>query len=191
MTSFECYQEYLALKNHFTKMNYDYFKYQGKIRTNPTSFNKRPDKIFFDKLSKNDNVHDFLLANFIKNDRIWIRDLAYDEEPQKIYKEWLKRQQSLSYTFQNDLNKLNKPLKNNLISNSNEHPILLKLFLGDQICLETLCIILKFTDYYDKWNSIMEYDIMWDSLKLKVLKYTPFIKYERSKFIDITLKHFQ
>jgi hypothetical protein len=31
MTPFEVYKKYLALKNHFTKDSYDYFKYGGKV----------------------------------------------------------------------------------------------------------------------------------------------------------------
>ena len=32
MTGFEVYKMYLALKQHFTKQDYDYFKYRGKVR---------------------------------------------------------------------------------------------------------------------------------------------------------------
>ena len=30
MTGFEVYKMYLALKQHFTKSDYDYFKYRGR-----------------------------------------------------------------------------------------------------------------------------------------------------------------
>ncbi len=32
MTGFDCYRTYLAFKNHFTKDNFDYFKYGGKTK---------------------------------------------------------------------------------------------------------------------------------------------------------------
>ena len=38
MTGFEVYKTYLALKQHFTKQEYDYFKYNGKVRANENSF---------------------------------------------------------------------------------------------------------------------------------------------------------
>ena len=41
MTGFDCYRTYLAFKNHFTKDNFDYFKYGGKTNATTTSFNKR------------------------------------------------------------------------------------------------------------------------------------------------------
>ncbi|HCX23246.1 MAG TPA: hypothetical protein DHN29_15105, partial [Cytophagales bacterium] len=52
MTAFDCYKTYLAFKNHFTKDNFDYFKYGGKTRASTASFNKRKDKYFFEKMSR-------------------------------------------------------------------------------------------------------------------------------------------
>ena len=50
MTPFEAYCEYVSLKNHFTQSGYDYFKYNGKTRLKPATFQKRKDRIFFEKL---------------------------------------------------------------------------------------------------------------------------------------------
>ena len=36
MTGFDCYRTYLAFKNHFTKDNFDYFKYGGKTNATTT-----------------------------------------------------------------------------------------------------------------------------------------------------------
>ena len=46
---FDAYKTYLALKRHFTS-DYDYFKYNGKVRAGVESFLKRNDKFFFRKL---------------------------------------------------------------------------------------------------------------------------------------------
>ena len=51
MTGFEVYKVYLALKQHFTKQEYDYFKYHGKVRANENSFEQRRDRYFFKKLA--------------------------------------------------------------------------------------------------------------------------------------------
>ena len=51
MTGFEVYKMYLALKQHFTKQDYDYFKYRGKVRANEKSFEQRRDRYFFKKLA--------------------------------------------------------------------------------------------------------------------------------------------
>ena len=55
VTPFEVYQTYLSFKNHFTKEKYDYFKYSGKTNASLNSFNKRRDKYFFEKMSRQKN----------------------------------------------------------------------------------------------------------------------------------------
>ena len=52
VTPFETYQTYLSMKSHFTNPKYDFFKYAGKSRATVTSFNKRKDKYWFEKTSK-------------------------------------------------------------------------------------------------------------------------------------------
>ena len=51
MTGFEVYKMYLSLKQHFTKPDYDYYKYNGKVRANEKSFEQRQDRYFFKKLA--------------------------------------------------------------------------------------------------------------------------------------------
>ena len=191
MSAFECYKEYLALKNHFTKPNYDYFRYNGKLKTNSDSFNNRKDKLFFQKLAKHPDVHNFLIANLSDNEKYWIRELAYSEEAENRYKQWLKRQQSLTYVFKQQLGKLDSDFNQNFIVKDNEHPLLLKLFLGNDIDLETLCILLDLTGAKNHWDSKMKYDMIYDSVKLKIEKYTPFIKYDKEKMKKIVLDYFE
>ena len=190
MSAFECYKEYLALKNHFTKPNYDYFRYNGKLKVNSDSFNSRKDKLFFEKLAKHPDVHNFLIANLSDNEKYWIRELAYSEEAENRYKQWLKRQQSLTYVFKQQLGKLDSDFNQNFIVKDNEHPLLLKMFLGSDIDLETMCILLDLTGAKNHWDSKMKYDMVYDSVKLKIEKYTPFIRYDKEKIRKIVVDFF-
>ena len=190
MSAFECYKEYLALKNHFSKPDYDYFKYNGKLRANADSFNTRKDKLFFQKLAKHPDVHNFLVANLSENEKHWIRDLAYSENAEKTYKNWLKRQQSLSYIFKQELGKLDSDFNRNFVVKSNEHPLLLKLFLAKEISLETLCLLLEFTGAKKHWDNKMQYDLVYDIVKTKIEKYTPFIRCDREKLRKVVLDYF-
>lgn len=189
-TAFECYKEYLALKNHFSRPDYDYFKYNGKIKSNLDSFEKRKDKLFFQKLAKHPDVHNFLVANLSENEKHWIRDLAYSEDAEKTYRNWLKKQQSLTYIFKQELSKLDDNFNNNFNCKSNEHPLLLKKFLGNEISLETLCLLLEFTGAKKHWNSKMQYDLVYDMIRAKVEKYSPFIKADKEKLKKIVLDYF-
>lgn len=186
MSGYDAYKEYVALKNHFTKPEYDYIKYNGKIRGNPDSFHKRKDRIFFDKLAKHEDVHGYLLANLSDNPKHWIRDIAYSEDAERVYRDWLKKKQSLSYLFKQDLSKLQPNLYDNFLVKSG-HPPLLRAYLGKEIMLETICILLSLFGAKKYWDKHMEYDPVWEEVSHKVQKYTPFIQFEKEKFKKIVL----
>ena len=97
MTGFDCYRTYLAFKNHFTKDNFDYFKYGGKTNATTTSFNKRKDKYFFEKMSrqkKDEDIVDYFTAIFSQCDdpqRMWIGEII--ETGEDKYNDWKKKKQ--------------------------------------------------------------------------------------------------
>lgn len=191
MSAFECYKEYLALKNHFTKPSYDYFKYNGKSNAKVDSFNTRKDRLWFQKLAKHPDVHNFLVANFVKNEKAWIKELAYSEDAEKTYKDWLKRNQSLSYEFKKELNHLSSNFNDNfLIDKVSPHPLLLRRYLGDYVSLETVCILLDLSKAKSYWDKKMEYDPVYQDVKQKIEKYTPFLKYDKDKIKKIALDFF-
>jgi len=190
MNDFESYKLYISLKNHFSKPSYNYFKYNGKSNLKYESYLKRKDKIFFQKLAKHEDVQNFLLSNFCINDKLWIKDLAYSEESEKNYKEWVKRQNSLSYIFKNDLEKLDNPFDSNFIITDSSHPNLLKLYLRKDISIETFCILLDLSGAIKHWDNKLRYDPIWDEIRLKVIKYTPFIKYDKEKIKKICVDYF-
>ena len=103
MTPFEVYKTYLALKNHFTKDNYDYHKYCGKVRASLQSFYKRKDRFWFEKLSRQKSekeVIDFFVSNFVSSgdpQSLWIGDII--REGEKTYISWNRKIQSLTYLF--------------------------------------------------------------------------------------------
>lgn len=192
MSAFECYKEYLALKNHFSKQDYDYFKYNGKLKANPDSFNSRKDKIFFQKLAKHPDVHNFLVANLSKNEKAWIKELAYSEDAEKTYKEWLKKTQSLTYLIKNEIKELAPTFDVNfVVYKDTPHPYLLKMYLGGYVSLETMCVLLDLTKAKKHWDSKMEYDPVYQDVKLKIEKYTPFIKYDKEKVKNIVIDYFK
>lgn len=190
MNDFEAYKLYISIKNHFTSRSYNHFKYQGKSKVNYNSFQKRKDKIFFQKLAKHSDIENFLIANFIVNNKLWIKNIVYSEESESIYKNWLKRNQAITYTIQQDLNNINCLFDDLIVIKEHEHPLLLKLYLRKEINLETLCIILDLTGCIRYWNKNMESDPIWDEVQLRVEKYTPFIKYDKDKIKKIIVDKF-
>ena len=186
VTPFETYQSYLSMKSHFTNSKYDFFKYGGKSRATVTSFNKRTDKYWFEKTSRKYNdkeVVDFLLANFVSADNpqnLWIGSIINSGE--RTYQEWMKRQQSLTYLFKEQSNELFLETKLEDVFNcSKGHPIILKKFLSGQLSLETLVIydkIFGFSKTFDK----KLLDPVWETVSLKIKKYSPFLNTDIFQF---------
>lgn len=192
MNAFDVFKDYVALKNHFTSKSYDYFKYNGKMRAaNPATFNQRKDKIFFMKLAKHKDPKNFLVANFIESDKTWIGDLAYNEVAQSNYLNWSKRIQSLTYIFQNDIDQLNDDFDSNFIVKDGQHPHALKLYLSKRITIETLVILIDVVRCFSHWQKHMSDDIVWKDLSHKLVKYKPFLQYDRAKMKNILLDHFK
>jgi len=167
------------MKSHFTNPKYDFVKYGGKSRATMTSFNKRKDKYWFEKTSRkysDKEIVDFLLSNFINAtnpQNLWIGEIINSGE--RNYAEWMKRQQSLTYLFKEQLNEL--LLENNLdevFNCSKGHPLLLKRYLGGEISLETLTILEKVFSFAKNFDVKLD-DPVWESVSLKLKKYIPFI----------------
>ena len=52
MEPIDVYIMYCAMKAHFSRKDYDFYKYGGKTKVSRDSFYKRKDRHFFVKLSK-------------------------------------------------------------------------------------------------------------------------------------------
>ena len=189
VTPFETYQHYLSLKNHFTNPKYDFFKYGAKTRASVTSFNKRKDKYWFEKTSRkysDEEVVNFLVSNFAAADNpqnLWIGEIINSGE--RVYADWMKRQQSSTYLFKEQSNELllNNELEN-LFDCSKGHPKILKAFLSGKLSLENFVIyekIFHFSNNFDKKLT----DPVWETVSLKLKKYTPFINIDMFSYKKI------
>ena len=110
MEPYEAYVKYLALKSHFSDKNYDFFKYNGKVKAWRTTFESRKDKYFFYKLSKKKDPVEYLVANFVGSDDFYIGNIREDKSDE-VYMDWKKRIESLTYTFKSDLSKMKEDFK--------------------------------------------------------------------------------
>ena len=180
MSPFETYQTYLSMKSHFTNSKYDFFKYGGKSRATVTSFNKRKDKYWFEKSSRkysDKEIVDFLLANFVAADspsNLWIGEIINSGE--RTYADWMRRQQSLTYLFKEQSSELFSETKlEDALNCSKGHPPVLKRFLSGRLSPETFVIydkIFSFSKDFDK----KLLDPVWETVSLKIKKYSPFLQ---------------
>jgi len=191
MNSYETYHLYNALKLHFISEQYDFFKYDGKVRCTPASYDRRKDKYFYEKLSKKPDLVNYIVANLVDSDRAkWIGGLVKDEESNKTYTNWIARQQSLTYFFSEQLDKLRPVFDDNLKTNGIEHPFLLKELLGNRISYETIIILNDLCNFFPFWDSKIN-DPIWPTVRLRCEKIKPFIKYDKNKMKQIVLTKFK
>ena len=189
---FESYKLYNSLKLHFETDNYDAIKYNFKTSVKPTSFFKRKDKYFFAKLANTyDDLLDFYVANF-KNDVKYVGDML-NEHGERYYREHKKVCESLTYTFENDINKLyesNSDFDSLLEARDNEHPFVITYWLQDEIHLETVVILDSITGFVDRENKKISETIIWPDIFRKITKYKPFVKFDKTKCLNILKKTF-
>ena len=189
---FDSYKLYNSLKLHFETDNYDAIKYNFKTSVKPTSFFKRKDKYFFAKLANTyDDLLDFYVANF-KNDVKYVGDML-NEHGERYYREHKKVCESLTYTFENDINKLyesNSDFDALLEAKDNEHPFVITYWLQDEIHLETVVILDSITGFVDRENKKISETIIWPDIFRKITKYKPFVKFDKTKCVNILKKTF-
>jgi hypothetical protein len=190
MTAFEVYNSYLGIKNHFTKDNYDFYKYRGKTRSSLETFYKRKDRFWFEKISrqkKDDEIINFFVANFASSSdpqRLWIGEII--KGGNERYIDWNKKIQSLSYFFKSEIETLfsEGDFDSMFAITGSKHPKILKLFLSGEISLETLVILNCILNFGKRFDSKL-IDPVWEMTSFKIKKYSPFLNIDISKFKDI------
>lgn len=187
MNAFEVYELYLALKNHFTQKSYNFFKYNGKTRTNIAQFEKRPDKYFFHKLAKHHDPKGFILSNILANTSFWIGEFSQNEEANKNYLAWRKRIDSQKYLFSEQIKKLfdRMPIERWFKIENNEHPFLMVLYLRGDLSPETFIILTDVIGCFSYWSKELKGDIVWDEVSTLYSKYRPFLEYDKNEYKEI------
>lgn len=186
VTPFEVYTTYLGMKNHFTKDKYDFIKYSGRTRASVASFNKRRDRYFFERMSrkKDDNeIVNYFIANFISHDdpgKVWIGEIIQNGETN--FKEWQRRNQSLSYIFGNEVEGIfTRDNFDSYFHTQGQHPKILKAYMRKDISLETLVILDKILGFRSRLDKKLD-DPIWSTVSLKMKKYEPFLNIDVFKF---------
>jgi len=186
---FDAYREYLALKNHFTKNSYDYFKYNKKVRATVQSFYKRKDRFWFEKISRqktDQEVVEFFVSNFITctdPSKLWIGEMIQEGETR--YTQWKKRTQSLSYVFREETQSLfDSKQVDEVFDCSKGHPPILKMFLSGNISIETLVICDKIFLFGNNFDKKLK-DPVWETVSMRMKKYSPFLNIDVPRYKSI------
>lgn len=190
LTGYETFCLYLAIKNHFTLDSYNYFKYNGKVKnvSKETYLNRR-DRFQFEKLTRKcDNVELHLFINFMQ-DKTWIGDLL-DDDAFDAVQHYVKKVQSMSYNFKNELEKLDN-LKDLFKIQDNDYPMFLNEYMRGDLSFETILILDAFIQFISKFDEKLKDDYLWSKFSFKARKFAPFLlrDLDKKKFKDLLKKH--
>jgi hypothetical protein len=192
MTPFEAYRTYLALKTHFSNPKYDFVRYGGKMKVTVESLEKRRDKYWFHKLSKHKDPVGLIVSNYIATDNIpWVGKLVGSKEAENNYIEWMAKTQKLSYTFGNEIKLLDEDFNKNFEVTENQYPPLLIMYNKKKISIETMVILDKLLNFTSVWEKKIQETTYFPVVKLKIVKYSSFLKFDKNIFKDKLLSHFQ
>lgn len=197
-TAYEAGRIYMGIKLHFTTDSYDYFKYNGQIKTwTPEAFERRRDQGFFGKIARrydSTQIETFYVSNFMDKPKAWVGELL-SEECQTNYKNYLGRLEQLSYLFEQDIQRLANVCeeKGTTLDGSvkGSNPLLLKLYYQKIISPETVVILDRIFGQQmigKIWDQNITDSVLWPKTRRFLLKYSPFVQFETTKYVRIVSK---
>jgi hypothetical protein len=182
MTPIEVYQKYLAIKLHFTTESYDYFLYKGKVNSKRNRFDNRNDRGVFEYVARkyqDPEIINRFVSNFLDRESPWIGEI-FSGQGKEIYTNWLKRNESMSYFFSEELTKVldeTGTLTDSLVvDNQGKYPLLLKMYLKKDISPETIVMLNNILNFLPMWKQNILDEYYWPGVYLKLKKYTPFVE---------------
>jgi hypothetical protein len=188
---FDAYRYYMAIKMHFESDTYDAVKYNYKTSVNQKSFWKRRDKYQFAKIVAKFNepseLINFFVAQFT-SEKKWVGDMLTDED---TWMQWQKRNQSLSYTFEQDINKLAEKVNSfdELFKPVfSPYPTVVYYLMQDEVSIETVVILDKLTSFTKKL--CIGDTIVWPEMQKRIQKYSTFVNPDLEKMKKIVLRVF-
>jgi len=186
MTPFEVYKQYIAVKLHFNDEKYDYIKFNGKTPAKYSSYERRKDKYYFEKISKryvDKDIVPFFVANFVNDPNIWSGDLAVFDKSARTYRLWKGTINSLSRIIKDDIKNIKLFIDERELeftdilkvdNGTHTHPVIIRFLLQEMIKIETLIYLdnrFTFIEYYD----IILIDPLWEYQSNVIKKYKRFL----------------
>jgi hypothetical protein len=161
------------------------------VKANKESFLNRRDKYQFQKLCRkydSEEMLNFLVANAVEG-ITWAGALL-DDASHDNYMAYLKRNQSLSYTFSNELDALfTYDHIDHIFKVGSGHrylPPILNARMCGLISAETFVILDKFIGFSSVIdNELKENSFLWDRYNKPAQKLHPFLNYDRNKMKSI------
>lgn len=191
ITGFRCYKYYIAIKLHFTKDNYNVFEARGNVKGSEQAFIARNDRYLFERIARKHQTDREVIKFFVANFSYGNDAVVYNEnDAEDNLQEWNRRKESLTRVFENDLNEVVLQKEKNNLSrkqifefNLDSYPLILKMYIGKKITIETMFLLNKLDGYLNLWhNSSM---LLWEEERRRIEKLEGFVRFDAPKLSQI------
>lgn len=181
MDGFKAYKYYMALKLHFTSPKYNVFKTKGNVRGSMDKFMSRNDRFIFEKMARefrdDKDYIQFIASNFMYGNP----DVVYDRDgAMSNYKEYLKRRQSITRVFQDDLHTIVESGAEYNLS-GNKIPDVIQLYMAGKITLETLVILDSLDSLIERMKQDSHLSLLLGDEFTRIEKSKGFVKFDSEK----------
>lgn len=195
---YTAYKYFTAVKLHFSNESYDLIEQKGHVKGTRETFERRSDRKLFDRLgmkfSKDRDLVQFLIANIAYGNTglVW----EFDGSSDLYYNQWIKRKESITQTFRDDLVFLSNEADIRgytyqellYITDDQEYPVILKYYLGGKITIESMVILDILTSMIDNWQPLV---LLWHDHFLKIRRLRPFVKFNPEKIRNVYNEFFE
>jgi hypothetical protein len=188
---YKAWKLYMAVKLHFTTNKYNVFNNRGHVKGARETFYSRNDRFIFERLSRKFATEQEIIQYYVANFAYGNGSVVYvDSESDANLVKWNKRKQSVSQVFENDLHFLVLHLEKERMTkedlfrfNGSNPPVILKLFLGDFVTIETMVILDKFTGYLANWE--LKINLLFEDEWRRIEKCKGFIKFDSERLLQV------
>jgi len=184
MDGFKAFKYYTALKLHFADSKFNVFLNKGRVRGSIEKFRNRNDRMLFERLARqfpdDKDYIQYVASNFMYGNPEVIYDAT---EAMANYKEFLRRRQSITRVFADDLDTILKSGAEYEFS-GNKIPDILQLMLSKKITIETAVILNDLDGFVEKVRQSEQAALLLGDELLRVEKSKGFVKYDSYKIMN-------
>lgn len=179
------YKAYIALKQHFTKPEFDYFKYGGKTNASLDSYKKRKDAIFFEMIGKHPDPINFIAFNLATFDKVYPKDLATGTIYKQNYEKIKSQLDSITYQFSQIVDASYFAVVNK------NHSHAIKDYLAGKLTLLMLCAADAALDIAKTYDENIIDPVIWPKISLKIKKLKPFLGIDGDKLRQVFISRWK
>lgn len=183
--SFDTFCLFLSLKNHFTQESYDFVRYRGKTNATKEAFEKRKDRLQFQKLSRKapeDEIVGFIIANLVAG-KTWVGQFL-EQEADAIYENFKKAVTDLIGTVASETKQALETHPRPFAIDKHEYPGILLCQLDGTVSYPTMVVLNNFIDFVPRYDDAYAGDEVWAATALMIRKLRPFVSYDKKAMKD-------